>query len=113
MPSYHPAMINPSVVDINDFELIVAAPIDEALDQFGLTIEQVLDKYPNVTHFKIKDWIEGSVGDVKNKPRHIEFIDSEGNGFTLLSRGEWSELYFVSRISAFVKYNVSNYVKFN
>ena len=55
MPSYHPAMINPSVVDMNDFELIVAAPIDEALDQFGLTIEQVLDKYPNVTHFKINN----------------------------------------------------------
>lgn len=113
MPSFHPAMISPSMVDFNEFELIQdvesffeAEPIDDALKQFDLTIEQVLSKYPNVTHFKIKNWIEGSVGDVCDKPRHIEMIDSDGNGFTLLGKG------CVSKISAFVKFNAANYVKF-
>ena len=112
MPSVHPGMIKPSVVDVNEFELINAAPIDEVLEQFGLTIEQVLNKYPNVTHFNQKDWIEGSVGDVCNWPRHIEFIDSEGNGFTLLSRGVWEMCWFVSKINDFVKYNNSQMIKF-
>ena len=118
----HPGMIKPGMVDVSEFKLIKCSVLSEVelidyhvsseLERYGLTIEQVLNKYPNVTQFKVKDWIEGSVGDVKNKPRHIEFIDSEGNGFTLLSRGELSGIYFVSRINDFVKYNVSQYIYF-
>lgn len=112
MPSVHPGMIKPSVVDVNEFELIEAAPVQDELDRHGLTIDEVLNKYPNVTHFRIEDWIEGSVGDICNKPRHIEFIDSEGNGFTLLNRGVFKMCWFVSKINAFVKYNASCMVEF-
>ena len=105
----HPGMIKPGMVDVSKFELINGSVLSE-LERHGLTIEQVLNKYPNVTQFKVKNWIEGSVGDAKNKPRHIELIDGEGNGFTLL--GKELDTWCVSKISGSVKFNGCNYTKF-
>jgi hypothetical protein len=106
MPSIHPGMFKPSMVDVNEFELIEAAPVHDELERHGLTIEQVLNKYPNVTQFKVRDWIKGSVGDVNNKPRRIHFIDNDGNGFTLLDK------CCVSKINEYVNYNEGMYTSF-
>jgi len=105
MASFHPGMINPSMVNVDEFELINSVELNE-LEQHGLTIENVLYKYPNVTKFKVKNWIKGSVGDVNNKPRHIHFIDNDGNGFTLLDK------CCVSKISDYVNYNEGGYTSF-
>ena len=101
----HPGMIKPGMVDVSEFKLISGSVLSE-LERHDLSIEQVLNKYPNVTQFKVKDWIEGSVGDVNNKPRHIHFIDNDGNGFTLLDK------CCVSKINDYVNYNVGNVTSF-
>ena len=116
----HPGMIKPGMVDVSEFELIKCSVlsgfeltnyhVSSELERHDLTIEQVLNKYPNVTQFKVKNWIEGSVGDAKNKPRHIELIDGEGNGFTLLSKE--FDMWGVSKISGGVKFNECNYIQF-
>lgn len=109
MASFHPGMIKPGMVNVNEFELIngmVHYHVSSELEQHGLTIEQVLNKYPNVTQFKVKDWIKGSVGDVNNKPRHIHFIDNDGNGFTLLDK------CCVSKINDYVNYNEGSVTSF-
>ena len=109
MASFHPGMIKPGMVDVNEFELIDISGLDGAtyeLEQHGLTIEDVLYKYPNVTKFKVKNWIKGSVGDVNNKPRHIHFIDDNGNGFTLLDK------CCVSKITDYVNYNEGRVTSF-
>lgn len=102
----HPGMIKPGMVDVSEFKLISGSVLSE-LERHDLTIEQVLNKYPNVTQFKVKNWIEGSVGDVKNKPRHIHFIDDDGNGFTLLDK------CCVSKINGYINYNAGNVTSFN
>ena len=101
----HPGMIKPGMVDVSEFELVNGSVLSE-LERHDLTIEQVLNKYPNVTQFKVKDWIEGSVGDVNNKPRHIHFIDNDGNGFTLLDK------CCVSKINDYINYNAGSYIQF-
>ena len=101
----HPGMIKPGMVDVSEFELISGSVLSE-LERHDLSIEQVLNKYPNVTQFKVKDWIEGSVGDVNNKPRHIHFIDNDGNGFTLLDK------CCVSKINDYVNYTAGNVTSF-
>ena len=58
------------------------------------------------TKYKIKDWIKGSVGDVENRPRHIHFIDDDGNGFTLV------DFCCVSKINDYVNYNEGRYISF-
>ena len=107
--SEHPGMIKPGMVDVSEFELIngrVHYHVSDELEHHGLTIDQVLNKYPNVTKFKVKNWIEGSVGDVDDKPRHIHFIDDDGNGFTLL------DFCCVSKINDYVNCNEGRYVSF-
>jgi len=109
MASFHPGMIKPGMVDVSKFELIDISGLDGAtyeLEQHGLTIEDVLYKYPNVTQFKVNDWPKGSVGEAKNKPRHIHFIDNDGNGFTLLNRE------CVSKINDYVNYNAGIKISF-
>ena len=109
MASFHPGTIKPGMVNVNEFELIngrVHYQVSSELERHGLTIEQVLNKYPNVTKFKIKDWIKGSVGDVEDRPRHIHFIDDDGNGFTLLDK------LYVSKINDYVNYNEGMYTSF-
>ena len=112
----HPGMIKPGMVDVSEFKLIKCSVlsgvelidyhVSSELERHGLTIEQVLNKYPNVTQFKVKDWIEGSVGDVNNKPRHIHFMDNDGNGFTLLDK------CCVSKINDYINYNAGNVTSF-
>jgi hypothetical protein len=116
--SEHPGMIKPGMVDVNEFELIEAAPVQDELDRHGLTIDKVLNKYPNVTKFRIVEWFEGSRGDVENKPRHIELIDDNGNGFTLLGHrpnafdGVLNTVWAVTKIFDGVKFNECNYTQF-
>ena len=107
--SEHPGMIKPGMVNVSEFELIDVSGLNGVtyeLERHGLTIEDVLNKYPNVTQFKVRNWIKGSVGDVNDKPRHIHFIDDDGNGFTLLDRDR------VCKIDDYVCYNESRYTSF-
>ena len=116
--SAHPGMIKPGMVDVTKFELIEAAPIQDELDRHGLTIDEVLNVYPNVTKFRIVEWFKGSVGEAKNKPRHIEFIDDNGSGFTLLGRrpSAFDEVldtvWAVTKIFDGVKFNGCTYTRF-
>ena len=115
MPSYHPAMLKPGMVKSAFFRSI-HTPIElhpnlkSELEQHGVNIKQVLNKYPNVTQFEIKDWRTGSLGEAKNMPRRIHFIDNDGNGFTLLSR--CYGYYCVSKINDYVNYNEGEYINF-
>ena len=116
--SEHPGMIKPGMVDVSKFELIEAAPVQDELDRHGLTIDEVLNVYPNVTRFRIVEWFKNSVGEAKNKPRHIEFIDDNGSGFTLLGRrpSAFDEVldtvWAVTKIFDGVKFNGCTYTRF-
>jgi len=79
------------------------------LMRHGLTIENVVELFPDVKSYQINKWHPNSKGAAENTPEWIRFIDENGNGFTLGSTDPSWGTWFTSWISNYKVYYESMY----